>query len=229
MKKRIFSVLMAFVLLQMSAMGFNGPVQWQGGPAPQPFVEGDPAVESFADDPAPAPEAAEKMLPDESEDPIPEFVPGVLPADGEMIYPDYASMVDLFAEGLPASYDTRGKWQTPVQNQGSNGLCWAFGTYAAMEANMQKNRVQNPDFSELHMGYSLSDRSGNTSQGFDRAPNAGGNRYMSASYLMRDTDLSGTIDESADPYIKTVVKERDLSVSKQGKNLSGTEYPVPDR
>ncbi len=213
MKKRIFSVLMAFVLLQMSAMGFNGPVQWQGGPAPQPFVEGDPAVESFADDPAPAPEAAEKMLPDESEDPIPEFVPGVLPADGEMIYPDYASMVDLFAEGLPASYDTRGKWQTPVQNQGSNGLCWAFGTYAAMEANMQKNRVQNPDFSELHMGYSLSDRSGNTSQGFDRAPNAGGNRYMSASYLMRDTDLSGTIDESADPYIKTVVKERDLSVS----------------
>jgi len=204
MKKRIFSVLMAFVLLQMSAMGFNGPVQWQGGPAPQPFMEGDPV---------PAPEAAEKMLPDESEDPIPEFVPGVLPADGEMIYPDYASMVDLFAEGLPASYDTRGKWQTPVQNQGSNGLCWAFGTYAAMEANMQKNRIQNPDFSELHMGYSLSDRSGNTSQGFDRAPNAGGNRYMSASYLMRDTDLSGTIDESADPYIQTVMEARDLSVS----------------
>ncbi len=39
-------------------------------------------------------------------------------------------------KGIPASYDLRTKngvaWLTPVKNQGLEGACWAFATYAAI-------------------------------------------------------------------------------------------------
>ena len=151
----------------------------------------------------------------DDDDPIPEFVPGVVPEDEELIYPDYAYWGDAMADGLPASYDTRSLYQTPTKNQGANGLCWAFGSMATLEAHMKMNGMGEHDFAELHMAYSLSSTSGNAQQGITgRLPHAGGNRYYSSSYLMRNTDLSGTVDEASDPYITAKIGERDLDISR---------------
>ena len=43
------------------------------------------------------------------------------------------------------------KWQSSVKNQGSNGMCWAFGAYAALEASL---RALNPE-AVLERGYAV--------------------------------------------------------------------------
>lgn len=150
------------------------------------------------------------------EDSIPEFIPGVVEEEYELVYPDYEYLGSFYDESGNASYDTRSTCQTPVKNQGSNGLCWTFGTYAALEAYMKQDRMGVHDFSEQHMGYSTSDHSGNTAQGWNRTPGGGGNRLQSAAYLMRGTSLSGTVDEADDPYvnIRTELPDRDLSITR---------------
>lgn len=51
---------------------------------------------------------------------------------------DFSSFVSNTSKGLPTSYDLRtvsgGIYLTPVKNQGSEGACWAFATYAAIES-----------------------------------------------------------------------------------------------
>ena len=150
------------------------------------------------------------------EDSIPEFIPGVVEEEYELVYPDYEYLGSFYDESGNASYDTRSTCQTPVKNQGSNGLCWTFGTYAALEAYMKQDRMGVHDFSEQHMGYSTSDHSGNIAQGWNRTPGGGGNRLQSAAYLMRGTSLSGTVDETDDPYvnIRTELPDRDLSITR---------------
>jgi C1A family cysteine protease len=49
------------------------------------------------------------------------------------------------------------------------------------------------------MAHSTSNASGNT-KGFNRTPDGGGNRGMASAYLMRGDIVSGTVDESLDPY-----------------------------
>lgn len=154
-------------------------------------------------------------------DPIPEFVPGVIPEEFEYTYLDYELLGSFLVEETSPTYgftknpdgSIKVNNQSSVRNQGSNGLCWTFGTYAAVEANMIKRGMGEKDFSELHMGYSTSNHSGNAAQGLAREPGGGGNRSYAAAYLMRGTSLSGTVDETADPYIKTVLSDRDLSIS----------------
>lgn len=150
------------------------------------------------------------------EDSIPEFIPGVVEEEYELVYPDYEYLGSFYDESGNASYDTRSTCQTPVKNQGSNGLCWTFGTYAALEAYMKQDRMGVHDFSELHMGYATSTSGGNDKEGWtSRAdPGDGGNRLQSAAYLMRGTSLSGTVDEREDPYVKTKLPVRDLSVTR---------------
>ena len=120
-------------------------------------------------------------------------------------------------DALPTSYGfTLGEdgaltvvGQTPVRDQGRNGVCWAFATMAAAEANALRTTASympEPDFSETHMiysvsryGVSLSDVA-NAEQGFDSAPQDGGNVFYAISYLMRGTELGGMLPEEADPY-----------------------------
>ena len=135
--------------------------------------------------------------------------------------PKAAGLLRAGGAALPMSYGfTLGEdgelnvfGQTPVHDQGSNGLCWAFATLAAMEANILRGIDLSdayavlPDYSETHMVYSMT-RYGasirdisNAAQGYETEPRLGGNIYYAASYLMRGTSLGGVIAEETDPYL----------------------------
>jgi C1A family cysteine protease len=124
------------------------------------------------------------------DDPGSEYISGVTPENIELTFP-YDSTAKrgskklLRSSPLPSSYDTRETYQTPVKNQGQNGICWTFGTYAALEANMKMKGMGSKDFSELHMAHCTSEYSVGTENGWDRDPSSGGNRLKSTSYLMR--------------------------------------------
>lgn len=160
------------------------------------------------------------------------FVPGIIEEDSHFSYfrpapPPQSGIGDLtFDEAFP-KYDTRGRaggkqaYQTPVKDQGRNGTCWTFGTYAAVEANARKNNLGKLDFSEIHMAYATSNHSGNEQQGWDRSPGgdgAGGNRLYAAAYLMRGSDgLSGAVMENDDPYKTRKFGDRALTKTQSKK------------
>ncbi|GHU42093.1 hypothetical protein FACS1894111_05450 [Clostridia bacterium] len=142
------------------------------------------------------------------------FVNERVPEEYHLTYP---APRQLRSASLASSYDARKEGLiSPVKNQGSNGLCWAFAAYGAIEANLLKNNKGVQDLSEMHLAYATSDSSGNTAQGFDRMPGDGGNRYYSAAYLMRGTNLSGTVAENSDLYNTAPLSIRSLSTT-QGK------------
>lgn len=115
-----------------------------------------------------------------------------------------------------AKYDPRedaDNFITPVRDQGSSDLCWAFGTLGVLESNLKKNGVES-DLSEMHMAHATTIAGDNLTYGFyDRpAPSMGGNRQMSAMYLMRGV-LAGAVNEADDPYVQTVLDVRALDVT----------------
>ncbi|MCR4604655.1 MAG: hypothetical protein K5639_01510 [Eubacterium sp.] len=142
------------------------------------------------------------------------FVPGVVEPDMPEHKKKYKRKKTAANEKLPQKYGLDLAYQTPVKDQGKNGLCWDFSIYAAMEASLKKQESKTEDFSELHMAYATSNRSGNLIQGGDRAPGDGGNYLIASNYLMRGTDLSGTVDEKDDPYVESVLPERDLNITR---------------
>ena len=132
-------------------------------------------------------------------------ISGLVPENIELVFPwDRSSKKDTRNtqrnSSLPSSYDTRADSQTPVKNQGDNGICWTFGTYAALEANMRKEGMKTQDFSELHLAHSTSRASVGDEYGWPRNPGGGGNRVQAISYLMRSGSYAGTVDEWDDPY-----------------------------
>lgn len=122
---------------------------------------------------------------------------------------------------LPAKYDAREKSTvTPVKNQELFGLCWAFATLSASEANALLDGLGSRDFSELALGYYTYNRVGRSDYGntigdevilpaSEPWPDAGGNELISmwalANWMM-------PLEESLAPYIDTY-KYIDTSVS----------------
>ncbi|MBR6229507.1 MAG: hypothetical protein IKQ97_07200 [Eubacterium sp.] len=177
--------------------------------------------QAIADSEAVSGEAVEagEQSDDQAAEAIEDFAPGTERERYHLDYPEYPRESNRGSGSLPASYGTDRAYQTIAKNQGANGLCWCYGTNAIAEANMKKNGMGTQDFSEVHMGYATSNHGGNTVQGWDRAPYAGGNRYKSSDYLMRGTKLSGTVNESEDPCtdLENVLPDRALSIT-ESKN-----------
>ena len=108
---------------------------------------------------------------------------------------------------LPAKYDLRnvdGKsYLTPVKDQSTYGVCWAFAATGAMESNYKKNTGKDIDLAELHLAWfsfknadkskAFHNKSGNTLS----AVLGGGNAFYPAALYSR---LDGPILESDLPY-----------------------------
>lgn len=95
---------------------------------------------------------------------------------------------------LPPRWDSRDYgWISPVKNQGSLGTCWAFASYATLEAQLLKRGRGEHDFSEKNMV--------NLHGWQDLGPNDGGNYEMAAAYLLR---WGGAVAESNDVYVSSL-------------------------
>lgn len=105
---------------------------------------------------------------------------------------NYNNLQVASPKGIPIAYDLRvvdgGAYLTPVKDQGLEGACWAFATYAAIESYWKKQGLATFDLSEQNLA---------TCHGFDWAPADGGNYDLSTAYLSR---RSGPISEADDPY-----------------------------
>ncbi|MDD2636293.1 MAG: C1 family peptidase, partial [Bacteroidales bacterium] len=105
---------------------------------------------------------------------------------------DYSNLQTSSPKSLPAEYDLRtvdgGAYLTPVKDQGAEGACWAFATYAAVESYWKKQSWVTFDLSEQNLA---------TCHGFDWTPSEGGNSDLSTAYLSR---RSGPISENDDEY-----------------------------
>ncbi len=135
-------------------------------------------------------------LSDESED----FLANSSDAVSAPIEIDFSSKkINRFAfskEQLPMKYDLRKMYRTTdVKDQGENGSCWAFATYAALESVLSKYDAF--DFSEKHM---------RNKHGFDWDIYKGGNRDIATAYLAR---WEGPIDEKDDPYSVAITTSPD--------------------
>ena len=96
-------------------------------------------------------------------------------------------------ESLPSRWDSREQgWITSVKNQGGVGACWAFSTYAVLEAQLLKSGRGE---------YNLSEKNMVNLHGFMASPNDGGDYLMSASYLLR---WGGAVAETNDVYVKDI-------------------------
>lgn len=102
------------------------------------------------------------------------------------------------AVSLPSSYSNNALVER-VENQNPHGLCWSFVQNTLAAINVKKDEGKSVNYSEIHMGYSLSDEN-NNALGFNRSPNGGGNSDMSVAYMARG---SGLVQESDDPFIAT--------------------------
>ncbi len=81
----------------------------------------------------------------------------------------------LPSSGYAPAYDLRDYGKvTPVRDQGANGNCWAYATYASLESSLLT--AETWDFNEYRMS---------TTHDFDWTIDEGGNASMSAPYLTR--------------------------------------------
>jgi C1A family cysteine protease len=125
---------------------------------------------------------------------------------------------------MPPSYNcdiSNPMYQTPVKDQHSTDLCWAFAPMAAIESSTLKHAGKITDFSEAHAACALSKEGGNN-LGLDQALSGYGWSNSIVSYLMRGS-LQGVINESEYPFDTDTLPEIPLSEAKS-KNAS---YTVP--
>jgi len=131
--------------------------------------------------------------------------------EDQLIISDIAD-VDLLGD-LPSSYDLRDVGLvTSVKNQGSNGDCWAFAMYAALESYLLKFENITYDFSENNMKNAM--YIGGT---YSTDWGTGGNHILAFAYLLRG---SGPVNESLDPYSSSSSPE-DLDIEKY---VTGFKY-----
>jgi C1A family cysteine protease len=142
---------------------------------------------------------------------------GLIPTPVDL---SHVSPTSSAAVSFPATYDLRALNKvTPIKNQGTAGVCWAFATYGSLESYLKPTDM---DFSENNMKNVLSSAS---PQGFDRGPQDGGQILESTAYLAR---WSGPVKTSDDPYSDTssfISAELEMPIQQHVQNV----YYLPTR
>lgn len=96
---------------------------------------------------------------------------------------------------LPAAWNSCDQgWISPVRNQLNIGACWAFATYATLEAQLRKAAGDQG-------AYDLSEKNMVNLHGYSYGPNNGGTYDMAAAYLLR---WGGAVAETNDVFVGTI-------------------------
>lgn len=66
-------------------------------------------------------------------------------------------ITSAYAAEIPTKFDLRDEINIKVEDQGSDGLCWAFSSLTSLETNLALNGYGDYDFSERHLDYMTSD------------------------------------------------------------------------
>lgn len=116
------------------------------------------------------------------------FYVGNNPSGGQKKSP---AAIMLGASPSDARYDMRDtSYLSPVRNQYPYGNCWAYATFASLEANLRKDAGENNNFNEYHMS---------VNHGFVWAINDGGNASMATAFLSK---WAGPVDEDTSGPVK---------------------------
>ena len=125
------------------------------------------------------------------------WIPSPLP---EEVHKGYDDIAKLSSGSYPVRFDLSDpdldldrsdSNLTPITNQSSCGVCWAFAAYGAYEGQTSIEQIGLFDFSEQNLRYT------NGTEWSNGDPCSGGNLGMVTAYLVRG---SGPVDENDDPY-----------------------------
>lgn len=160
----------------------------------------------------------------------------VIPTD--LIVDSTPEAIEEIDENLPSKFDLRdieGKnYMTPIKNQGSLGLCWAFATNAQMEAYLTINNNQpvsssSQIFSERQIDYATSDN-GIKNFSFSYANRELGRGGNFDYFMYVATSGYATKDASWDKKVLTNGNYYDMSIKKKSEiyNYSSSLYEVDE-
>lgn len=129
-----------------------------------------------------------------------------------------------------AKYDPRSDGSaniTPVKDQQSLGVCWAFSELGALESYIKLKQSNVTDWSENHLRHAVSNNGGNT-LGFIRSNDGGGNADMVAAYYMRQA-IGGPVPDSSDPYVNNATARAvaDTAAKTRSGKVTGMVW-IPD-
>ncbi len=134
------------------------------------------------------------------------------------------------AQSLPTSYSLKTEgYMSPVKNQSSLGLCWAFASVGAVESNALKTLGKSLIFSERQIDYAVSDPSASIIEGYNPYGDSSqvlgnGGGWFSLAADVFQSGISPVLTSEWGNYTTSLAKKSLSSII----NTENVEYQVTD-